>query len=526
MTETQLPTLTPVGAEGMVIVPEPGPPSEKLTPGQWVRKRLFSSTMNSIITILLGALSIFLGYRMLLFVFVTGRWDPVNQNLELFMLGTFPREERWRVIGQVLVMAAGVGLFLGSLAASRRDIAERTGQSVVRERWQTYASSYWSIALFVIVLLAAFTGTAGPWLVTGGAIVLAAVGWFVARSLPTSLRALGWTLAALSLVVSFQLLSGTGGWAWFYTTLALVPLISNLVDRIGPSVARWLSPLVVGLGAVVAVVTLVTESTVVGVGALLVAAYAAVQYFQGDRLEAARFGVIMVVGAIVVVVYRLIDLDGVDWEEWSGLHLNLVATTCAILLAFPIGVMLALGRRSSLPAVRLMSVAYIEFFRGAPLITFLLAAQFFLGFFLNTDDPLSDITRAIAAITLFSAAYVAEIVRGGLQAVPRGQVEAGMATGLTPAKITRLIVMPQALRAVIPAMVGQFISLFKDTSLLSIIAITEFLDVRNLVHSQEAFRGFGIAETLTFVAFGFWAFSFAMSRESQRLERRLGVGQR
>lgn len=127
---------------------------------------------------------------------------------------------------------------------------------------------------------------------------------------------------------------------------------------------------------------------------------------------------------------------------------------------------------------------------------------------------------------MFSAAYIAEIIRGGLQAVPKGQIEAGQAQGLSQAKIMRLIVMPQALRAVIPAMVGQFISLWKDTSLLSIISVPELLDVRVLVHGQADFRGFGIAETLTFVAFGFWAIAFSMSRESQRLERRLGVGQR
>jgi general L-amino acid transport system permease protein len=158
------------------------------------------------------------------------------------------------------------------------------------------------------------------------------------------------------------------------------------------------------------------------------------------------------------------------------------------------------------------------------LTTFLLAAAFFLGFFINSDEIPSIITRAIAAITLFSAAYIAEIIRGGLQAVPAGQTEAGQALGLSAAKITRLLVMPQALRAVIPAMVGQFISLFKDTSLLVIIGVHDFLGVRELVHGQEAFRGFGIAETLTFVAFGYWAFSYCMSKESQRLERRLGVG--
>jgi general L-amino acid transport system permease protein len=173
-----------------------------------------------------------------------------------------------------------------------------------------------------------------------------------------------------------------------------------------------------------------------------------------------------------------------------------------------------------------MCTIYIEFFRGAPLITFLLAAQFFLGFFLNTTELPSLITRAMAALTLFTAAYIAEIVRGGLQAVPKGQVEAGQAIGLSPDKITRLIVLPQALRAVIPAMVGQFISLFKDTTLLVIIAIPEFLQIREIVHSQADFRALGIAETLVFVAFGFWAVSFTMSRESQRLERNLRVGQR
>ncbi|NKB41380.1 MAG: ABC transporter permease subunit [Ilumatobacter sp.] len=173
-----------------------------------------------------------------------------------------------------------------------------------------------------------------------------------------------------------------------------------------------------------------------------------------------------------------------------------------------------------------MAPVYIELIRGVPLISLLLMGQFFIGFFVNSDTPLSNVTRATTAITMFSAAYIAEIVRGGLQAVDKGQTEAGQALGLTAAKITRLLVLPQALRAVIPAMVGQFISLFKDTSLLSIIAILEFLGVREIIHAQEAFRGFGIAETLVYVAFGFWAFSFTMSRESQRLERRLEVGDR
>jgi general L-amino acid transport system permease protein len=150
--------------------------------------------------------------------------------------------------------------------------------------------------------------------------------------------------------------------------------------------------------------------------------------------------------------------------------------------------------------------------------------QYVALFFLPAGSSLSSISRAIAVFTLFTAAYVAEIVRGGLQSLPPGQTEAGQALGLTPPSVIRLIVLPQALRAVIPAMVGQFISLFKDTSLLSILAIFEFFNVRSLVHGQPDFRVVAHAETLVFVAVGYWAVAFAMSRESQRLEGRLRVG--
>jgi general L-amino acid transport system permease protein len=244
------------------------------------------------------------------------------------------------------------------------------------------------------------------------------------------------------------------------------------------------------------------------------------------RRRIATIGSTVGVFGLAYAAYTILDLDGVGWDKWEGLHLNLIVATLAIVLAFPLGLLLALARRSTFPALRVMATSYIELIRGVPLISLLLMAQFFIGFFLSTTTPLSTLTRAIAAFTLFTSAYIAEIVRGGLQSVPRGQLEAGQSVGLSPVGVTRLIVLPQALRAVIPAMVGQFIALFKDTSLLSIISVAEILDVRSLVHAQAAFRGFGIAETLVFVMLAFWAFSFTMSRESQRLERRLGVGER
>ena len=233
--------------------------------------------------------------------------------------------------------------------------------------------------------------------------------------------------------------------------------------------------------------------------------------------------------ASLVVAYLLVaHFGGVGWQDWGGLHLTLFLAIGGIVLSFPLGVLLALGRRSSLPAVRWVCIAYIELIRGVPLITILFMGAFMLGFFLpqGVDTP-SAVTRALIAFTIFTSAYVAEIVRGGLQSVPRGQVEAAQALGLSTVKTTRLIVLPQALRAVIPALVGQFISLYKDTSLVFIIGLTELLAVAEAITKQPDFLAQGLlVETLLFAAFVYWAGSYWMSRESQRLERRLGVGER
>lgn len=228
----------------------------------------------------------------------------------------------------------------------------------------------------------------------------------------------------------------------------------------------------------------------------------------------------------VAALVALIGFGGVSWNQWGGLHLNVFVAAAGIVLAFPLGIVLALGRRSTLPAVRAVSIAYIEFFRGVPLISLLLMGQFMIGFFLpagvGTPSPL---IRALIAIVIFESAYIAEIVRGGLQGVDRGQIEAGQALGLSPFKVIRRIQVPQALRAVIPAMVGQFISLFQDTTLLYIVGFDEVLNVGQRVTSQPDFVGRGLQSvTLLFVAFIFWAISYSMSRESRRLEVRLGVG--
>ena len=264
---------------------------------------------------------------------------------------------------------------------------------------------------------------------------------------------------------------------------------------------------------------------VVAGGVLFLIAYAA-----GRRLPPSLkwWGVGASVIAPLAMVAVISFFGGVGWNAWGGLLLTMFLAVGGILLSFPLGVLLALGRRSRLPVARWMSVAYIETIRGVPLITLLFMGFVMLALFLPTGvDPPSLVIRGVVVLTLFTAAYIAEIVRGGLQSVPTGQTEAAMALGLSPVKVTFFIVLPQALRAVIPALVGQFISLFKDTSLVAIVGLTEVLAIAQISTQQQDFRGQGlITETLLFVALIYWVGSFTMSRESQRLEKRLGVGER
>ena len=235
---------------------------------------------------------------------------------------------------------------------------------------------------------------------------------------------------------------------------------------------------------------------------------------------------LLVLAALVFGLETGFDPSTID--QFGGLLLTLNVAFIAIAACFPIGVLLALARRSSFPLIRPIAVAYIELIRGVPLITLLFMGHFALAFFLppNTDAP-EPTYRAITMFTLFSAAYVAEIVRGGLQSVPTGQTEAGQAVGLSPTKITRRIVLPQALRNSIPALVGQFIALLKDTTLLILIGLFDILGVTKPLLSSLEYANQGyFPETYAFVAFLFWTICFSMSRASQRLETKLGVGTR
>ncbi|CAN5244288.1 amino acid ABC transporter permease [soil metagenome] len=241
----------------------------------------------------------------------------------------------------------------------------------------------------------------------------------------------------------------------------------------------------------------------------------------------ARKNLILVVLALVAFLLET-GFEPGNVDAFGGLLLTVNVAFISIVLCFPLGVVLALTRRSSFALLRPLSVTYIELIRGVPLITLLFMGEFAIGFFFppQVSTPPS-VIRAIIMFTLFSAAYVAEIVRGGLQSVPTGQIEAGQAVGLSSLTITMRIVLPQALRNSIPALVGQFIALLKDTTLLIIISQFDLLGVSRPILQSPLFQNQGFSpEVYAFVAFIFWVMCFSMSRASQRLETKLGVGTR
>jgi general L-amino acid transport system permease protein len=210
---------------------------------------------------------------------------------------------------------------------------------------------------------------------------------------------------------------------------------------------------------------------------------------------------------------------------WGGLLLTLLLTVVGNFGALPLGILLALGRRSQLPIIRYFSIGYIEIIRGVPLVTILYTAAVLLPYFLPIDVRPDQVIRAMIGLIMFEAAYQAENVRGGLQSIDRGQYEASHALGLNGAQTTILIILPQALRAVIPALFHSFISLFKDTSLVAIIGLFEIVRIARSILAQTDWLGTH-REVFLFAFFIYWAFNLALTYGSRRLEEALGVGKR
>jgi general L-amino acid transport system permease protein len=235
--------------------------------------------------------------------------------------------------------------------------------------------------------------------------------------------------------------------------------------------------------------------------------------------------VLRMLGILPTFGFTIAPLSYVETSLWGGLPVTMILATYGLAFAFPYGVLLALGRRSNLPAIKGLCVGFIELIRGVPLISLLIMASVMLPLFLPSGTTIDKFLRAQVAVILFAGAYIAEIIRGGLQSLPKGQFEAADAMGLNYVQKTTLIVLPQALRVVIPPLINTFIGFFKDTSLVLIIGIFDFLNTANQALVDPNWAGFP-GEVYLFAAFVYFIFCYSMSRYSKYLEIELNKGTR
>jgi general L-amino acid transport system permease protein len=316
-------------------------------------------------------------------------------------------------------------------------------------------------------------------------------------------------------------------WTCVYALALLAGLSRGVAVRARPPAVRVIWRLVVLAAFLGTLLYLVESALVIALSIGTVVTLVVGSYLGRLAAQALRRPLLfawLLLFPFVILVLRA--FDGVKAELWGGFMLNVLVGVVAIFVSFPIGILLALGRRSSLPAVKAFSIGFIEFIRGCPLAVLIFVGIYVFPLLLAPGANPSNIILAMVVYIIFSSVYVAEIVRGGLQGVPDGQYEAANALGLKYPRMMRSVVLPQALRNTIPAMISHFISLFKDTSLLVVVGLFDDLasNASNATTARE-FIGREI-EALLPAAFIFWVVAFSMSRWSQRVETRVGVGER
>lgn len=475
----------------------------------FARQRLFNSPLNIMLTVV-GALLLWLTLAPTIkFLFVDAVWQGSDRNacleanvgravgacwpfvqakLDQFIYGFYPEGERWRVN---LTFALGALLLLPLL--------------IPRAPAKALNSGLFFVAYPVI----------GFFLLRGGGLKGFAVHW--SADLGSGL-ALSFQDAGSRFADYGTAMAGGTGQAIALTGKGLAVLGQGFgwlvwpVEWLRDYTEKFLSPLWADFIATAIIVSLLMFFVSGGFRNGWRALFKSVAIFIGMAL-----------------VIEIMSLGGgglpiVDTRAWGGLLVTLVVSVTGIVLSMPVGIALALGRRSTIPLIRVFSIAFIEFWRGVPLITVLFFATYMLPLFLPGNFTVDGLVRVLIGIALFAGAYNAEVIRGGLQAVPRGQAEAAGALGLSYWKTTGLIVMPQALRHVIPGLVNSFIALFKDTTLVLIVAIFDLLgQLRasfadpNWATPTTLFTGFAFTGIVYFV------FCFGMSRYSLFVERRLNA---
>lgn len=403
---------------------------------------------------------------------------------------------------------------VAALAALRLAVARRGRAWVL---WQAGLTAAGAVCVWMVASAAVrWALDTAEWSAVSANLRLFAVGAFPPEQ--------AWRAGAVLAMVAFGIGLGASTWGGAARDLARL----TLVGLVGLAALPALAPLVHGAGngelaGLLAAFRGATAWAVAGLAACGTgwAAGRGLARRVGGRAaaRATRAAWLLALPAAGVVL-RGSGAAVVPPDQWGGLLLTATLTLAALVLAFPLGVILAIGRRDGLPLVRWLCVAVIEGVRGVPLVTVLYMASLLVPLVLPDGIRPGDVWRAIAGLAVFTAAYVAEDVRGGLAAVGAGQYEAARALGLGPVGTYRRVVLPQALRAVVPAMVGQLISLFKNTALAIILGLRELLGIARAVSNQPEFIG-TFRETLVFIAAVFFVISYAMSRSSRRIERRL-----
>ncbi|HEU4987717.1 MAG TPA: amino acid ABC transporter permease [Rhizobiaceae bacterium] len=479
--------------------PLPPPPSEAGLPGI-LRKNLFATPVDAVITVVLGLFSAWAVWKLVQWGLTTAVftgsdreaclageggavgacWAFVRAKFGQFIYGLYPIDQRWRVdLGLLLLVLLAVPLAIPSLPYKRLNIILL-------------------VVVYPFVALVLLTG--GRFDISGGWVAfLFALAAFVSA-----------VLTAGNAAASPRLLRAATGLA----VLSLVILmLSNVISsgRVDLLAFRFsLLSLLAFLAALASVV-----ASVLAVRGTEKASGWAIRVLIPP----------LAVAAIVILLAGDFGLTHVPTNLWGGLLVTLVVALTGIAASLPLGILLALGRRSHLPAIRLFSIIFIEFWRGVPLITVLFMSAFMIPLFLPDGVNFNQLLRALIGVALFSAAYMAEVIRGGLQAIPKGQHEAAQALGLGYWQMMRLIVLPQALKLVIPGIVNTFIGLFKDTSLVYIIGLADLLGtVRRGFSDPNWITPTTAATGLVFAAFVYWVFCFSMSRYSIYMERRLHTG--
>jgi general L-amino acid transport system permease protein len=417
-------------------------------------------------------------------------WPYVEAKFTQFIYGFYPAAERWR---------ANLTFLLAAVLLLPLLIPQLPGKSL-------------NAALFFIALpVIAF------FLLHGGGLDGFAVSWVAG------------ILSGLAGAISEAGSALVGAGTTLPIVGPLVVLLGKLVGLLGSAILTLISPLIWLRDRLQASgqplwTDLVTTAAAASV--LLLVLNGGVR--RGWRPVATSLAIFAAI-AVAIAMLRL-DRGGlpiVDTRLWGGLLVTLVVSVTGIVASMPIGIALALGRRSTIPLIRIFSIAFVEFWRGVPLITVLFFATYMLPLFVPANFTIDGLVRALIGIAVFAGAYNAETIRGGLMAIPRGQAEAANALGLSYWKTTGLVVMPQALRHVIPGLVNSFISLFKDTSLVSIVALFDLLGSLRASFADPVwstpttlFTGFAFAGIIYFL------FCFGMSRYSLFVERRLNIHRR